>query len=176
MKKRVADIIFSTLVEMGITDCFAVVGGGAMYLDNALLHNTDMTKYFNHHEQACAMAAEAYARASGKMPVVCVTSGPGGTNTLTGVITKKKDLDTVGCNFAIYRTKRGNVIYGETEITMLDDDLNKKWSFSGMDIFVSVNGTNPFEMKEDRICLFDFYDHYYEIDYDGNLLNDIASS
>ena len=86
MKKRVADIIFSTLVEMGITDCFAVVGGGAMYLDNALLHNTDMTKYFNHHEQACAMAAEAYARASGKMPVVCVTSGPGGTNTLTGVM------------------------------------------------------------------------------------------
>lgn len=86
MKKRVADIIISTLVERGIVDCFAVVGGGAMFLDNALLHNTDMTKYFNHHEQACAMAAEAYARASGKMPLVCVTSGPGGTNTLTGVM------------------------------------------------------------------------------------------
>ncbi len=86
MKKRVADIIISTLVERGITDCFAVVGGGAMYLDNALLHNDDMNKYFNHHEQACAMAAEAYARASGKMSLVCVTSGPGGTNTLTGVM------------------------------------------------------------------------------------------
>ena len=97
-------------------------------------------------------------------------------NTLTGEIAKKKDLDTVGCNFGIYRTKRGNIIYGETDITMLDDDLNKKWAFSGMDIFVSISGKNPFEMKEDRICLFDFYDHYYEIDYDGNLLNDIASS
>lgn len=86
MKKRVADIILSTLVERGITDCFAVVGGGAMFLDNALLHNTDMTKYFNHHEQACAMAAEGYARSSGRMPLVCVTSGPGGTNTLTGVM------------------------------------------------------------------------------------------
>ena len=86
MKKRVADIILSALVERGITDCFAVVGGGAMFLDNALLHNTDMTKYFNHHEQACAMAAEGYARATGKMALVCVTSGPGGTNTLTGVM------------------------------------------------------------------------------------------
>ena len=37
MKKRVADIIMDTLVEYGITDCFAVVGGGAMHLDHALL-------------------------------------------------------------------------------------------------------------------------------------------
>ena len=86
MKRRVADIIFSTLVDHGITDCFAVVGGGAMFLDNALYHNTDMTKYFNHHEQACAMAAEGYARSTGRMAAVCVTSGPGGTNTLTGVM------------------------------------------------------------------------------------------
>lgn len=86
MKKRIADIIMETLVEYGITDCFAVVGGGAMHLDNALLVCDEMNKYFNHHEQACAMAAEAYARYSGKMAAVCVTSGPGATNTLTGVM------------------------------------------------------------------------------------------
>lgn len=86
MKKRVADIIMDTLVEYGITDCFAVVGGGAMHLDNALLVCEKLYKYFNHHEQACAMAAEAYARYSGKMAAVCVTSGPGATNTLTGVM------------------------------------------------------------------------------------------
>lgn len=74
-----------TLVELGITDCFAVVGGGAMYLDNALLHCAKIQKYFNHHEQACAMAAEGYARMSGNIPLVCCTSGPGSTNTLTGV-------------------------------------------------------------------------------------------
>jgi acetolactate synthase-1/2/3 large subunit len=45
-----------------------------------------MHKYFQHHEQACAMAAEAYARYSGRMAAVCVTSGPGATNTLTGVV------------------------------------------------------------------------------------------
>ena len=86
MKRRVADIIMNTLVEYGVTDCFAVVGGGAMHLDNALLVCEKMDKYFNHHEQACAMAAEAYARYSGKMAAVCVTSGPGATNTLTGVM------------------------------------------------------------------------------------------
>lgn len=86
MVKRVADIIMDTLVEHEITDCFAVVGGGAMHLDNALLVCEKMHKYFNHHEQACAMAAEAYARYSGKMAAVCVTSGPGATNTLTGVM------------------------------------------------------------------------------------------
>lgn len=86
MKKRVADILMELLVEYGITDCFAVVGGGAMHLDNALALNEKIHKYFNHHEQACAMAAEAYARVSGKMAAVCVTSGPGATNTLTGVV------------------------------------------------------------------------------------------
>ncbi len=86
MKKRVADIVIETLVSYGIVDCFCVVGGGAMYLDNALLNCTEMNKYFNHHEQASAMAAEAYARYSGKIAAVCVTSGPGATNTLTGVL------------------------------------------------------------------------------------------
>ena len=86
MKRRVADIIMDTLVDQGITECFGVVGGGAMHLDNALLVCDKMHKYFNHHEQASAMAAEAYARYSGKMAAVCVTSGPGATNTTTGVM------------------------------------------------------------------------------------------
>lgn len=86
MKKRVADVIFDTLVELGITDCFAVVGGGAMHLDNALAIHSTMKTIFNHHEQACSMAAEAYARYSGKMAAVCVTSGPGATNAITGVM------------------------------------------------------------------------------------------
>lgn len=86
MRKRVADIIINTLADYGITDCFAVVGGGAMYLDNALSLCSRIHKYFNHHEQACAMAAEAYARYSGRMAAVCVTSGPGAVNTLTGVV------------------------------------------------------------------------------------------
>lgn len=86
MKKRVADLIMDILVCNGITDCFCVVGGGSMHLDNALGKKKEMNKIFNHHEQACAIAAEAYSRFNGKMALVLVTSGPGATNTLTGVM------------------------------------------------------------------------------------------
>ena len=85
MKKRVADIITEILVENGIDTCFSVVGGGAMHLNNAFALNKKIKKIFNHHEQACSMAAEGYAKAKGKMAAVCVTSGPGGLNALTGV-------------------------------------------------------------------------------------------
>lgn len=85
MKKRVADIIMDVIVENGITDCFAVVGGGAMHIDNALALREDIRKIFCHHEQACAMAAEGYAKARGKMALVSVTSGPGAINTFNGV-------------------------------------------------------------------------------------------
>lgn len=85
MRKRVADIIVETLAEKGIADCFEVVGGGAMHLNHALVQCEEIRKIFCHHEQACAMAAEAYARVSGKTALVCVTSGPGGLNTLNGV-------------------------------------------------------------------------------------------
>ncbi|MCO5385908.1 MAG: thiamine pyrophosphate-binding protein [Desulfosporosinus sp.] len=78
MKRRVADIVMDILCENGITDCFAVVGGGAMHLNNALAECEKINKVFNHHEQACAIAAEAYSRLTGKLAAVCVTSGPGG--------------------------------------------------------------------------------------------------
>lgn len=86
MKKRVADVIVEALNEAGVTDCFAVVGGGAMHLDNALATQSAIRTTFNHHEQACAMAAEAYARLSGRIAAVCVTSGPGASNAITGVV------------------------------------------------------------------------------------------
>lgn len=91
MKKRVADIVMEVLMENGVEDCFCVVGGGSMQLNNALAKCDGIHKYYNHHEQACAMSAEGYVKASGKLPVVCVTSGPGGTNTLTGVLCAWQD-------------------------------------------------------------------------------------
>lgn len=91
MKKRVADIIIETLIDNGITDAFCVVGGGSMFLDNAAGINPNMNIVFNNHEQACAMACEGYYRTSGKMALCLVTSGPGGTNTLTGVMGAYQD-------------------------------------------------------------------------------------
>lgn len=73
-------------VEHGITHCFTVTGGGAMHLNDAFGHKEELNCIYNHHEQACAIAAEGYARLSGRLALCCVTSGPGGTNALTGVL------------------------------------------------------------------------------------------
>ncbi|MBR2010643.1 MAG: thiamine pyrophosphate-binding protein [Clostridia bacterium] len=83
---RVADYIATFLCENGIKDCFMVTGGGAMHLNDALGHKAELHCVFNHHESACAIAAEAYTRLSGRLAAVCVTSGPGGTNAITGVL------------------------------------------------------------------------------------------
>lgn len=86
MKQRLADYVADFLVKQGITDCFSVVGGGAMHLNDALGHKNGLRVTYNHHEQACAIAAEAYARLNNKIAAVCVTTGPGGTNAITGVL------------------------------------------------------------------------------------------
>ncbi len=65
---------------------FTVTGGGAMHLNDAFGHNENLTCIYNHHEQACSIAAEGYARLTGKIAGCCVTSGPGGTNAITGVM------------------------------------------------------------------------------------------
>lgn len=86
MKIKVSDYIASFMVENAITDLFTVTGGGAMHLNDSLGNHPKLHSTYCHHEQACAIAAEAYARLTGKIALVCVTSGPGGTNALTGVM------------------------------------------------------------------------------------------
>ena len=83
---RVADYIWKTLADWGTDHVFLVTGGGAMHLNDALGRETRIKYVCNLHEQACAMAAEGYARISGKPGVINVTTGPGGTNALTGVV------------------------------------------------------------------------------------------
>jgi len=83
---KVSDYIFQYLAGLGIKHVFMISGGGAMHLVDSLGKEPKLTYICPHHEQTAAMAAEGYARTSGTMGVVVVTSGPGGTNTLTGVI------------------------------------------------------------------------------------------
>lgn len=86
MKQRLADYVADFLVNHGVSDCFSVVGGGAMHLNDALGHREGLKVTYNHHEQASAIAAEAYARLDNKIAALCVTTGPGGTNAITGVL------------------------------------------------------------------------------------------
>ena len=91
MQQKVSDYIANFLVEKGVTQVFCVVGGGAMHLDDSLGHHAGLRVLYQHHEQAAAMAAEGYARATGKPAVCCVTSGPGATNAITGVVGAYQD-------------------------------------------------------------------------------------
>jgi acetolactate synthase-1/2/3 large subunit len=84
---KVSDFIFEYLVEKyNIRHCFMVTGGGAMHLNDSIGHTKGLTYICNHHEQAAAIAGEGYYRACGQLAVTCVTTGPGGTNAITGVL------------------------------------------------------------------------------------------
>lgn len=86
MLVKVSKYIADELVKNGISDVFTVTGGGAMHLNDSFGHHEKLNCIYNHHEQACAIAAESYTRLTRKLALVCVTSGPGGTNSLTGVL------------------------------------------------------------------------------------------
>jgi len=86
MKIRVSDYLANRIAEAGVRHVFMISGGGAMHLNDAIGKNKHLEYVCNHHEQACAIAVEGYARTTGNLGVAVVTSGPGGTNTLTGVL------------------------------------------------------------------------------------------
>lgn len=80
-----SDYVVDFLVKRGIKDIFLVSGGGIMYLIDAVGRNKKITYIANHHEQASATAAESYARVKNQISACLVTTGPGGTNAITGV-------------------------------------------------------------------------------------------
>jgi acetolactate synthase I/II/III large subunit len=82
---NVADTVVRFLAEHGVDDVFMVSGGGIMYLTDALGRAGTPRYWCNYHEQACAIAAEGYARILGTPGVCLVTSGPGATNALSGI-------------------------------------------------------------------------------------------
>ena len=82
---KLSDYVAQFLVDHGLTQVFMVTGGGAMHLNDSLGHHEGLTVVMNHHEQACAMAAEGYARMTNRPAVVNVTTGPGGINAMNGV-------------------------------------------------------------------------------------------
>jgi acetolactate synthase-1/2/3 large subunit len=82
--KNFADTFVQALIEKGADNFFIVAGGGIMFVHEAIRSSGAKFTCF-HHEQAAAMAAETYGRVSGKLAVVCVTSGPGASNLITGV-------------------------------------------------------------------------------------------
>ncbi|PPR41480.1 MAG: Acetolactate synthase large subunit [Alphaproteobacteria bacterium MarineAlpha5_Bin12] len=81
---NLSDYVVSFLENKGIKNVFTVSGGGSIFLCDALYRAKKLRYVCNHHEQAVAMSAEAYSRCSNKIGASIVTTGPGGTNSITG--------------------------------------------------------------------------------------------
>src|SRR5437763_13599762 len=83
--RKVSDYVFEFVAEQGVKHVFLVTGGGAMHLNNSLGQCKTIEPVCNSHEQASAIAAENYGKATNRLGVCLVTTGPGGTNAVTGV-------------------------------------------------------------------------------------------
>ncbi|MBQ7464676.1 MAG: thiamine pyrophosphate-binding protein [Lachnospiraceae bacterium] len=146
MKKKVSEIIADFLVSKGIQTVFTVTGGGAMHLNDSLGHNKNLHCIYNHHEQASAIAAEAYARYSGRIAAVCVTSGPGGTNAITGVLGGY--LDSVPMLVISGQVKRATTV-GAYDLPLRqlgDQEYDIVKSVSNMTKY-AVMVTDPYEIE-----------------------------
>lgn len=97
-------------------------------------------------------------------------------NVTSGKITCHTQFKCFGNNYGIYRITDGYIIYGEIEIIKFDLALNKIWSFSGTDVFESECRQKCFQICENSIRLYDYEDNYYEIDFNGNLLQEIKTN
>jgi len=105
---RLADYVAQTLVKHGIKHVFLVTGGGAMHLNDAIGRCKGLEYICCHHEQGCAIAAESYFRITNKLAAVNVTTGPGGTNAITGVW--GAHVDSIGMIVVSGQVKRETMI------------------------------------------------------------------
>ena len=82
---KLSDYVMDFLADRGLKYIFMVSGGAAMHLNDSVGRCKRLNYICNHHEQASTIAAESYSRVTGELGVALVTSGPGGTNAITGV-------------------------------------------------------------------------------------------
>ena len=122
---KVSDYIFRFLAEYGVREVYYLPGGGAMHLDDSLAHTDGINAVCMLHEQAAAIAAEADARIRNALSVCCVTSGPGGTNALTGLAGAW--IDATPVMFISGQAKRADLVgdqgirqFGIQEVNIID--------------------------------------------------------
>ena len=141
---RLSDYVIKFLEKINISNVFTVSGGGSIFLCDAL-YKAKKLKYIScHHEQAVSFAAESYARCANKVGCAIVTTGPGGTNALTGVTSSWIDSvpvifisGQVFLNQTIGNSKKRQIGVQEINIIDLVKPITK----------YSVMLTNPEEIK-----------------------------
>jgi len=146
---KVSDYLINRLHNVhGVDDIFMISGGGAMHLDDSIGKCEGLNYICNHHEQACAIAAEGYARISGKLAAVNVTTGPGGTNTLTGVFGQW--TDSVPVIYISGQVKEETTItaYPELKLRQLGDQEVDIVDIVRPITKFAISITNPLDVKK----------------------------
>ena len=115
---RGADVVIEAMDRFGVEYVFGHPGGAAMPIFDALLNSKQIKFVLTRHEQGATHMADGYARATGKPGVALVTSGPGATNTITGLLTAQMDSSPI------------IVLTGQTISSMLGKD-----AFQEADVF-----------------------------------------
>lgn len=111
MKIKLTDYVAEFLADQGVTHVFGLTGGAVVHFFDSLERNPRIEPIFNHHEQASAFAAEAYAKVSGNLGACIVTTGPGGTNALTGLCAAW--LDSVPCVYISGQSRKEHTSRGK---------------------------------------------------------------
>lgn len=123
---RVSDYIAGFLEEKGVDCAFMLSGGGMMHLQDALSRREKLKYVCHHHEQACAFAAEAYGRQRESVGVCYATSGPGSSNTITGIVSAFQDsspLIVIAGQAKVSDTIRGTGQQGLRQLGTFEIDM-----------------------------------------------------
>ena len=122
-----AGVLVNTLVNLGVDSIFGYPGAAVLSIYNELSNTNDITHYLVRHEQAAVHAAEGYARTSGKVGVVLVTSGPGFTNTVTGIANAYTDSTPLVILAGDVPTTSGNgKVFQSVDIVSMTESCSKK--------------------------------------------------
>lgn len=121
-----AEILIKTLTDLGVDTVFGYPGGAVLPIYDQLFDCHDINHYLIRHEQAGTHAADGYARATGKAGVVLATSGPGGTNTVTGIATAAMDsIPLVVLTGQVPTSVIGNDAFQEADIVGITRPITK---------------------------------------------------
>ena len=119
---KLSDYVFQFIAEQGVRHVFMLAGGGAMHLNDSLGRSKSLEFVCNLHEQACAIAADAYGQYTNNLGVCLVTSGPGSTNTLTGVAAGW--MDSTPMFIVSGQVKRADLCHGKGVRQMGFQEIN----------------------------------------------------
>ena len=140
---RLVDYVMKFLEEKGVEAAFVLTGNGAMYINDAIAKCKKISYYTARHEAAAPMMAESYSRLTNKPSMVCVTSGPGATNSISGLAEAWVDSGKV------------IVLSGQAPLKQIPKEKIRGFGTAGIDIIpvvkpltkYAVTITNPYEIK-----------------------------